>query len=362
VIPTRLVSIAMIVITSWSCGGADAAPRTGEDTARIPVRVVTPELRDALPPIVLTGTLGAKEEIPLAFKVGGVLARIAVEPGQVVREGDVLAELSMGEIDAQVSAAREARDKAHRDFTRAERLFADSIVTTTQFDDARTARDVTEAQHRAAEFNRQYAVVRAPADGIVLRRHAEPAQLVAANATIVTLRTDRRGLVLRAAAADKDAVRIKPGTSATVTFDAFPDERFRGRVERVGISATPGSGTYEVEISVAADAAAGAAAGAVRMASGLIGRASITVRSPEAVVLVPAESLLEVDGDTATIFIVEESGDQARRATVRVTFLDGPMAAITGGLPAGARVVTAGATRLSDGTKVTVSVDAGRAP
>ena len=81
-----------------------------------------PPMRRALPPITLTGTLGAQDEIRLAFKVGGVVARVAVEAGARVREGQVLAELSLTEIEAQVSAAREGRDKAQRDLTRARAL------------------------------------------------------------------------------------------------------------------------------------------------------------------------------------------------------------------------------------------------
>jgi len=346
-------SLSFFLLALAACSGADAADRT-DDPIPIPVRVALPVFRSALPEIVLTGTLGAKEEIPLGFKVGGVVARIAAEAGQLVREGDLLAELTLTEIDAQVATAREARDKARRDLERTERLFADSIVTRTQLDDARTQRDVTEAQLRAAEFNRQYAVVRAPASGIVLRRTVEAGQLVSANSTVIVLRTDRRGLVLRAAAADRDAVRIKQGESASVSFDAFPGERFAGRVERVGFAATPTTGTYEVEIAVTP--------GATRLASGLIGRASLSPRSVagKELPLIPAEALLEVDGDAATVFVLDDAGRAVRRLTVRVAFLDGPMAAIAAGLPSGARVVTAGATRVADGSMVTVIAE--RAP
>jgi RND family efflux transporter MFP subunit len=340
--------IPALMIVTTACGGAGAAPAT-EENARIPVRVATPESRSTMPAIVLTGTLGAKEEIPLAFKIGGVVARVAVEAGQSVAAGQVLAELSLAEIDAQVSAAREGRDKAQRDMTRAERLLADSVATRSQVEDARTQLDVASAQFRAAEFNRQYAVIRAPASGIVLRRALEVGQLVGPNAPLIVLRTDRHGLVLRAAAADRDAVRLKPGEVARVTFDAFPGREFSGRVERVGVSAMPMTGTYEVEIAVQS--------GGERLSSGLIGRASMSPRAATALPMIPAEALLEVDGSAASIFVLDDTGDAVRRIAVRVAFLDGAMAAISEGLPANARVVTAGATRLVDGDEVVVTVE-----
>jgi multidrug efflux system membrane fusion protein len=347
-----LVAILFAVV---ACGGADASPAK-EDAAVIPVRVVTPEYRRTQPPIVLTGTLGAKEEIPLAFKIGGVVARVAVEAGQAVREGDVLAELSLAEIDAQVSAAREGRDKAKRDYDRAMKLLADSVVTAAQAEDARTGLDVAEAQLRAAEFNQRYAVVRATADGVVLRRQLEVGQLVGPGAPVIVLRTERKGLVLRAAAADRDAVRLKEGDVAKVTFDAFPERSFNGRVERVAIAATLGTGTYETEIAVSA--------GGARLASGLIGRATLQTRSATALPTIPAEALLEVDGDKASVFVLTGAADgkaaTVRRVVVRVAFLTEADAAIASGLDSSMRVVTAGATRLSDGARVSVTAE--RAP
>jgi len=344
----RSILIPALLMLSAACGGAEAAP-AAEEEVRIAVRVVTPESRSTMPAIVLSGTLGAKEEIPLAFKIGGVVARVSVEAGQSVAEGQVLAELSLAEIDAQVSAAREGRDKAQRDLTRAERLLADSVATRSQVEDARTQLDVVSAQLRAAEFNRQYAVIRAPASGIVLRRALEVGQLVGPNAPLIVLRTDRRGLVLRAAAADRDAVRLKAGEIARVTFDAFPGREFSGRVERVGVSAMPMTGTYEVEIVVQS--------GGERLSSGLIGRASLSPLAVTALPMIPAEALLEVDGSAASIFVLDDTGEAVRRLAVRVAFLDGAMAAISEGLPANARVVTAGATRLVDGDKVVVSAE-----
>lgn len=346
----RSLLLPLLLIVA-ACGGADATPRD-ESIRAIPVRVVRPEFRKQLPPIILTGTLGAKEEVPLAFKIGGVVTRVAVEAGQSVNEGDLLAELSLTEIDGQVAAAREGVVKARRDFARAERLHADSVVTLAQLQDARTGLDVAEAQAKAAEFNRRYAVIRAPASGVVLRRQLEAGQLVGPGTPVLFLRTERKGLVLRAAAADRDAVRINVGASATLTFDAFPGDQFGGTVERVGVAASPLTGTYEVEISMSPQGR--------RFVSGLIGQAELRPRSNTSLPFIPAEALLEVDGVNAAIFVLSEDGTHVWRRRVRIAFLDHAYAALIGGLDSTTRVVTSGATRLSEGALVVVSPE--RAP
>jgi hypothetical protein len=127
-------------------------------------------------------------------------------------------------------------------------------------------------------------------------------------------------------------------------------------VERVAIAATPGTGTYETEIAVSA--------GGARLASGLIGRATLQTRSATALPTIPAEALLEVDGDKASVFVLSNPADAAaptvRRVAVRVAFLTDADAAIASGLDSTMRVVTAGATRLADGARVSVTTE--RAP
>src|SRR5690606_17494168 len=94
-----------------ACARGDAETSTGE-VAAIPVRVAEIVSDTVALPILATGTLGADEEVTLGFKVGGVIARVAVSPGERVRAGQTLALLEMREIDAAVSRAEAAVEKA----------------------------------------------------------------------------------------------------------------------------------------------------------------------------------------------------------------------------------------------------------
>lgn len=352
-----LASASAAVALAAACGGAPATDST-EAAAPIPVRVAAPAYRGTEPSILLTGFLGAREEIPLAFKIGGVVERVTAVGGQRVQAGELLAALSLTEIEAQVAAAREGRDKARRDLARVEVLHADSVATLSQLQDARTGLEVAEAQLRAAEFNRQYAEVRAPGPGVVLKRAVDPGQLIGPGAPAFFFRVERSGIVLRAGAADRDAVRIRDGMPATLRFDALPGRTFSGRVTRVGVAAAPTTGAYEVEIELQNPPQP--------LASGLIGRAELTPASGSPVLTVPTDALLEVDGRTATIFLLGGDGSRVRRVSVQVLWLDNGIAAVAAvpGSPAvvdsASRVIVAGATRLSDSTRVQVVTE--RAP
>ena len=127
---------AMLVLAG--CGSSADAERAVPTDNVVPVRVV--EVSSHRPGtaqvISVTGTLAGKEEVSLAFKIGGVVSRIVVDPGQPVRAGQVLAELRPTEIAAQVASAQEARRKAERDLARVTKLYADSVATLEQLQDA----------------------------------------------------------------------------------------------------------------------------------------------------------------------------------------------------------------------------------
>jgi len=297
-------------------------------------------------PVEATGTLHSKDELQLSFKMPGVVARVLVAEGQQVRRGQTLATLDLREIDAQVAAARSGVDKAQRDLERAETLYADSVATLAQVQDARTGAEVARSGLQAAAFNRRYAAIVAPADGVVLRRLAEGGELVSPGQPVLVLGSSERGQVLRVGVADRDAVRLKPGDAATVRFDAFPGEQFAGSVREVAPAADPMTGTYQVEVSVDG--------GGRPLSSGLVGRVELRPAAGTEMALVPIQAILEADGDAATVYTLTADGKRARRLPVTVGFISGERVAVSGGLDGVGSVVTDGAAYLGDGAAVQV--------
>ncbi len=197
---------------------------------------------------------------------------------------------------------------------------------------------------RIAEFNKQYAVIRAPFDGVVLRRSAEAGQLIGAGTPVVQFRSDRRGLVLRAGLPDRDVVRVSLGSPATVRFDAYAGETFTGRVTQIAPAATMGTGTYEIEIALETRGRP--------LSSGLVGHAELAPRAGTRVPSIPVEALLEAHGDSATVFALSPDRTTAKRVRVRIGALVGNQVVVLGGLDTDATVVTAGGEWLTDGARI----------
>ncbi len=351
-----VLSLTGVLLLTGCSRNADAQKSTTTDTA-VPVRVVS--LANAESPdagkIHVTGTLAGKEEVALAFKIGGVMSRVAVDPGQSVRSGQVLAELRPTEIAAQVATAQEAKRKAERDLARVTHLFADSVATLEQLQDARTGLEVATNALHIAQFNADYAVIRAPGDGVVLSRSAEPGQVIEPGRPVLTVRRNGRGMVVKVGLPDHDAVRVRLGDEADVQFDAVPGKHFAARVTQRAAAATPGSGDYALEVTL------GEAANA--LPTGLVAHVALKRARADNVAirnrtLVPLDALVDADADSAAVFVLRADGKSVSRRPLKLTdvaeSLQTAQVPVVSGLDGTEKVVVAGMSRLVDGTSVRV--------
>lgn len=345
--PTIYLSAAALPLLA-AC--RDNTPEaTDVRTTAVPVTVASITEGRNTAPVVATGTFGSRDEIPLGFKIGGVVQRVTIDAGATVHRGQILAALDLREIDAAVSKARVGADKAQRDWARVQRLVADSVATAVQLQDATSALEAAKADLQSATVNREYALITAPEDGVILQRLANPGSTVGPGSPIVMLGGSRRGRVLRVALPDRDALKVQVGDVSTVHFDALPDRHFSGRVVLVSRSADPRTGTYSVEIAMAA---------ADALPSGLVGKASITVKGAAKGNRIPVDALLEADRDSASVYTVSDAKEPvAQRTRVRIAQLSGDEAAVEG-LPADARVIAKGAAYVTNGTRVRIVSEA----
>jgi multidrug efflux pump subunit AcrA (membrane-fusion protein) len=222
-------------LLSGCSGPAHAAPAPEEPLVH--VRTVAVAAGPVERPVRAAGLVATKDQWDLAFKVGGVLARVEVHEGQRVAKGQVLAGLDPTELAAGVRQAREGLGKARRDAARLAHLVASETAPRIAAEDTRTAEAVAEAQLAAAEFNLRHATLVAPDDGWIDHRLAEPGEVVAPGRPIVHLSGRGRGFVVRAALADRDVLGLAPETRAAVTLDAAPGRAISGRVTEVARAA-----------------------------------------------------------------------------------------------------------------------------
>ena len=343
-----IVAALSLTATLAGCAQSGAHPAATPTAART-VRAVPVQEGVLGRSIRAVGVLEPKDKLTLAFKVGGVVARVAVEEGDTVRRGTVLAELDRTEIDATVARVAQAEAKAARDRERTKALYADDVATLEQLEDASTTLEVARADLAAARFNARYARIEAPADGFVARRNADPSEVVAAGQPVLVVGSLANGWQVRAAVADRDVVRLAIGDRAQVTFDAFPGQVFAARVLRLAAASDAATGTYDVELAVEPKNAP--------FVQGLVAKVELAPSAAHTLQLtVPVEALLEADGAHATVFVLDGAdATHAARRRVEIGELAGDRAEVREGLTRGEQVITDGASWIADGESVIVA-------
>ena len=339
----RTVHLLLMIACASAAAGCNSIAKD-EPTQPTPVSTAVATSGPAAPSIRTNGLLANKDEIRLAFKVGGVIKRLAAVEGEQVRQGQKLAEIEQTEVNAQVEQARQAAEKAARDVARGERLYADKVISLEQLQDLRTQAAVADAALNSARFNWNYAAIVAPRNGTVLRRLAEERELVAPGAPVLVLGAHDRGFVVRAGLADRQIVQVQLGDAVQVRLDALPEARLDGTVTEIASAADRASGMFDIEGAV--DGAA------LPLKSGLVAKLTIVPSSASASsrVYVPIGAIVEGDGRNARLFVLDK--DHARRRDVEVAFIEGATVALAGGVEPGEHVITDGAQYLEDGERV----------
>jgi multidrug efflux system membrane fusion protein len=321
----------------------EATQTTRTDITRVRVIGITPE--DVRISVHSSGILASEEEIKLSFKTGGIVAGINVKEGDNVKGGDVLATLNLAEINANVDLARNGYEKALRDWTRAKNLYADTVATLEQFQNATTALNVAKSGLDIARFNLQHSTIRAPANGVVLKQLVKENELVGAGYPVFLFGTKGKFWKVTSGLSDRDIVRINPGDSAVVEFDAWPGVKFHAIVDLVSEMASPLTGTYETEMSLDGMG--------YRLASGFVASVDIYPVTEEVSILVPVGALTGADGHKGFIWSVSDSLT-AQKHEIGIVTIKGSKAVITG-IPEGVKeIVSEGAAYLKDGMKVEV--------
>lgn len=340
--------ICVFVVLSWSALVWAQEP--------LPVEVTLAHWQDYSKPVRISGTLENKSEQNLAFKVSGLVKQIKASEGQWVKSGQVLAELDLEEINAQVAKAQSVLDNAERNLGRFQSLQGQNALSIDQLQTAETQVDVARSDLTVAKFNLRHAVIRAPADGRVLKRYIENNEMVAPGTPAFVFAPNKGGWVMRAGVTDRDIVRLSLGDSAEVTLDAYPGVIFNAQINELAARADI-SQTFGVELRLEEEANS-------PLLAGFVAFAQIVPIHTRQVVLIPAMAMVRASRTAnvrkagihseVEVFVVNENNQAELRRLPLLAIERGNLVVIAG-LEEGERVVTAGASFLSEGRLVTVS-------
>lgn len=400
-----------------SAGGAAAAAPAAGGGARggaggppMPVEFAVVKRAPVAEQILIVGNLIGAATVQVVPRVNGRLATVDVQLGDSVRRGQTVAKVEDLEIQEQVRQAEAAYKVSEAtirqrkaDLTlattnreRSKSLFDRQLLPQQTFDDtvarheaAMAQTDLAQAQFEQAKARLEElkitlsnTIITSPSDGFVSKRFSDVGAFVGPNSPVVAV-VDIRTVRMVANLVEKDMKRVPVGTSAAVEVDAYPGEKFSGRVSRVAPVFDPATRTAEIEIEIPN--------GNYRLKPGMYSRVQLTVDSRSNALTIPRNALVALDGKPG-VFIASggaprgqgqpapaaqgqppgapgqpgapgtpaAAGMTAKFLPVQVGIRDGEHIEVTSGLQDGARVITTGAGALKDGDRIVAGTPDGR--
>jgi RND family efflux transporter MFP subunit len=368
---TLTAALGVLGLLAAGCGNSEpsaaAAPAPVEHRVDVPaIKVATADIETTLQ---ISGNLMPQTRVGVLSKLPGTLSRVAVELGDRVRAGQVVAALDRREIDAQVDAAAAAVNVARAgvesadaalanaalELDRARNLFDRGALPKQRLDGAETARRAAAAQRdlaqatlaqaeaalrRAREVQRD-ATLTSPIDGVVVERNYDAGSLVGPGDKPVVVVADLRVMKLEAGVSELEAGRLRAGMPVRVSVQARPGDVFEGRLAAIAPEVDARNRHFAIEVRVANPTGV--------LLSGMYGSATIPLDQVTQVVAVPRNAVATRGGARVALKI---DHDTIREVPVTEGLANAAVVQIASGLQAGDTIVSDARRDVAAGVKV----------
>ena len=321
-----------------------------------PVRSIVVEKREVKDPKIASGHLRARDEVNLAFRIGGRMIERRVGVGDRVQAGQTVAVLdsevernARNTAQAEVAAARAALDQSEALEKRQKQLLAEKVISPNEYDvtlrqlkTTKAQLDAAEAQLKSAEEQLSYTELKSDAAGVITQKGAEPGEVVPAGKMIlqVAQETGRDAVFDVPAQAIRDGLGL--GAEGEVWLADHPEIKANGKVREISPQADPVTRNYQVKVELL-DPPAGMFLGAT-----VLGRLKLKA---ESLIEVPSSSLTMIE-DKPAVWVVDAKDQRVHRRAITIARHAPDSVIVTDGLNSGERVVTAGVQTLHEGQPV----------
>ncbi len=330
-------------------------PLLGQSAEGVLIRFTKVRSHLIKPSVQLPGTVESRLVSTVAGEISGLVESFLAREGQVVKQGQVLAQLRRTSLELRLRAAvaqlkeDEARQKlAERTLERARELSEGGIYSQQQLDEAlfefnawqgrieRLRVEIEQFKH-----DLEQTTIRAPYDGVVVRENTQIGEWLEAGGTVVELLSlEQLEVSLDLPERYFDALKMK--APVRISFESLPGVEFDGQVQSIIPRADPQARTFPIKLSLSNPQG--------RIAVGMLARVILPIGDPYISTLVPKDAVI-TQGKQQFVYLLSED-DSVRRTAVRTGVGVGQWVQVEGPLQGGEKVVIQGNERLQDGQKV----------
>ncbi|MER8630190.1 efflux RND transporter periplasmic adaptor subunit [Mesorhizobium opportunistum] len=350
----RKLPVAGLIAATLGLAGCSQEKAEVKDIIR-PVKVVEIAQAHDTRMLSYSGSVRARTESALAFRINGKITERLVDIGQHVVPGDVLARIDPSDYDLSVKSAQAALDAAERQVEtvdlarkRAQQLFTKNFAPKSQleqatltYDQAVATRDSARSTLDQAKNQVGYTDLKADREGIVTSVNADVGQVVGSGTPVVTVAVDGEKEVL-IAVPEMEIAEFKPGKPVQAGFWSDNTLALEGKVREVAGSADPQSRTFAVRVSLPNDP---------RVLLGMTANIEASAANEKQLVSIPLSALAQKDSQSI-VWTVDRGADTVHARSIKVAEFAADGVRVAEGLKPGDVVVAAGTQFMTENLKV----------
>lgn len=294
---------------------------------------VSPVVKDIDKMTVVTGKIVPRDEINVKPQISGIITEVFKEPGESVKEGEVIAKVkvipemsSLSSAQSRVRLSEINLNQAQINLDREQELFDKLLISREEYEKVLQARDQAKAEYDAAvdalevirdgvsssNASSSSTLIRSTISGLVLDVPVKVGNSVILSntfndGTTIAVVADMNDLIFDGKIDETEVGRLKEGMPVTITVGALKDLSFEAVLEYISPKANENNGTNEFQIKAAVTVPSD-----VKMRSGYSANARIVLERAEGVLTIP-ESTLEFAGDTVYVNVLGDDDEYHRR-------------------------------------------------
>jgi RND family efflux transporter MFP subunit len=337
-----LVVVGLLVAKNANGNGGKGGKKKGDKDGPLAAPVEVAEVRRGGITTFLetTTTLEARNSATLVAARPGQVRAMRAEEGELVHQGDVLAQLDDTAARLSVESAQVALQGAKRESERGNQLRAQGYISQKELDDLDLKLRGAKVALDQAEYELTQTRLVAPFSGRVTARMVNLGETVTAGRECFRLE-DFDPLLARLYFPEREVQNLHIGQTALLTLDALGGREFQGRVALVNPVVDRANGTVKVTLEVRDPQRA--------LRPGNFAKVRLRTGTFDDAIVLPRRAMLSEDGESY-VFVAQR--DSVVKRSVTVGAVSGDTAQIIAGLVPGDSVVTVGQGGLKQGSRI----------
>jgi len=298
------------------------------------------------------GVVDAIQSAEIGFRVSGVLKKINVKEGEIVKKGKVIAELDQTDFIISLNANQSEFDRTSANFNRASKLIKKGAISQSDYEKLKAEKNIAKSQLESTKQNLKYTVLTSPFDGIVAKTYLSNFEKVSSNEKFAAIQ-DLSAFEVSIDIPESIMIKLKGNENnhdTYATFDGIDERKFPLTFKEISTRADDKTQTYKIKFVMQAPTS-------ITVLPGM-STTVFAIKKMNAInhdIYVPSHSVLE-DSVGRFVYTVKQTPNTMQGVVERRNVVVGQVnengIQIIQGVNIGDKVITAGMSKVTDGLAV----------